>query len=83
MSASAATQGGSETGKAPGWWERLKAFYGDVRSEMKKVTRPSFKEVRATTGVVLVTVAFFGLFFFVSDAILSRIMNAVLSYFTR
>ncbi len=32
------------------WPERVKTFYNDVRTEMKKVTTPSFKDVQATTG---------------------------------
>ena len=33
------------------WPQRTKGFYTDVRMEMKKVTTPSFKEVRATTNL--------------------------------
>ena len=42
------------------WPERIKAFYNDVRTEMKKVTSPSLKEVQATTAVVIITVFLFG-----------------------
>ena len=66
-----------------GWFGQVSAFYGDVRAEMKKVTHPGYREVRATTGVVLVTVAFFGIFFFVVDAFLSRVIDAIISYFAR
>jgi preprotein translocase subunit SecE len=59
---------------------RLKSFYGDVRTEMKKVTYPSSKEVWATTWVVLVTVAIFGLFFFGVDAIFTRVMDALFHF---
>jgi preprotein translocase subunit SecE len=41
------------------WPERIKAFYNDVRTEMKKVTSPSLKEVQATTAVVIITVFLF------------------------
>ena len=33
------------------WPERIRTFYNDVRTEMRKVTAPSWKEVRATTTV--------------------------------
>ncbi len=62
---------------------RLRGFYVDVRSEMKKVTVPSWKEVRSTTVVVLVTVAIFGAFFYVADMILTRAVNAVIVHFSR
>jgi len=41
------------------WPEQVKTFYNDVRTETRKVTAPSWKEVRATTAVVVVTVAIF------------------------
>jgi len=49
------------------WPQKVKAFYNDVRTEMKKVTSPSFKEVQATTAVVIITVFLFGLYFGVID----------------
>jgi preprotein translocase subunit SecE len=45
---------------------------------MKKVTAPTFKEVQATTAVVIVTVFLFGVYFFVVDTILDRVMHYVL-----
>ena len=41
------------------WPERAKSFYNDVRTEMKKVTTPSRKEVQGTTTVVIITVFLF------------------------
>ena len=60
---------------------RAKGFYTDVRMEMKKVTTPSFKEVRATTLVVIIAVAIFGVYFFVVDRIIGRGMTYLLNYF--
>jgi preprotein translocase subunit SecE len=45
------------------------SFLRDVRSEMRKVVTPTPKDVRVTTGVVIIAVFLFGLFFFVVDAI--------------
>ena len=47
--------------------ERTKGFFSDVRNEMRKVTFPSFKEVRATTTVVIITVFLFALYFWAID----------------
>jgi preprotein translocase subunit SecE len=58
---------GGAMGKMKSWPARIKAFYNDVRTEMKKVTSPSWKEVQATTAVVIVTVFLFGLFFWLID----------------
>ena len=65
------------------WPQRTKTFYSDVRTEMKKVTTPSRKEVQATTVVVLITVAIFGVFFWVVDLGIGRTIDQVLRYFSR
>jgi len=44
-------------------------FLSDVRAEMRKVVWPGWKEVRVTTGVVIVATFLFGLFFFIVDNI--------------
>lgn len=61
---------------------RLKSFYSDVRSEMKKVTAPSWKEVQGTTIVVLITVAVFGVFFYVVDIFLQWLVNLIIVHFS-
>jgi preprotein translocase subunit SecE len=63
------------------WPERAKAFYNDVRTEMRKVTSPSWKEVRATTAVVVVTVFIFGVYFWVIDGVILRGVTFLFSYF--
>jgi preprotein translocase subunit SecE len=49
-----------------------------VRAEMRKVVTPSRKEVESTTTVVIISVFLFGLFFFVVDAVFSRVVEAIL-----
>jgi len=84
MAVSAATENNSEgRGKVKDLSNRLKGFYTDVRSEMKKVTAPNWKEVQGTTIVVLVTVAIFGLFFWVVDAGLQRMVQAIIVHFSK
>ena len=56
-------------GKIVDTWQEFTQFLTDVRGEMRKVVTPSWKEVKATTSVVIVAVFIFGLFFFVVDAI--------------
>ena len=51
---------------------RIKSFYNDVRTEMKKVTTPSLKEVQATTVVVIITVFILGLYFWLVDFVIGR-----------
>ena len=54
------------------WPERTRTFYNDVRTEMRKVTAPSWKEVRATTTVVVITVFIFALYFAVIDFVIQH-----------
>ncbi len=61
-----------------GKWTEFTGFLSDVRSEMKKVVAPSRKEVESTTTVVLIAVFLFGLFFFVVDAVFSRMVEQIL-----
>ncbi len=65
------------------WPERIKVFYSDVRTEMKKVTSPTLKEVQGTTTVVIITVFLFGLFFFLTDLAISNTLERTLHYFSR
>ena len=62
------------------WPQRVKSFYTDVRMEMKKVTTPSFKEVRATSVVVIVAVFLFGVYFFLIDNGISFVINRIIKY---
>ena len=63
------------------WPERISSFYNDVRTEMRKVTAPSWKEVRATTTVVIITVFLFALYFAVIDYAIQRGVSAMFNYF--
>jgi preprotein translocase subunit SecE len=54
------------------WPERIKSFYNDVRTEMRKVTTPSRKEVQSTTIVVIIAVFIFGVYFLVVDTVISK-----------
>jgi preprotein translocase subunit SecE len=54
-----------------------------VRTEMKKVTSPSLKEVQATTTVVIITVFLFALYFWAVDLIIQNSLERMLHYFSR
>jgi preprotein translocase subunit SecE len=72
----------SLAGRVKGWPQQIKSFYNDVRTEMKKVTTPSMKEVQATTTVVIITVFVFGVYFFVVDSVIGRSLDALFRYFS-
>jgi preprotein translocase subunit SecE len=66
---------------AGGRFERARLFLSEVRNELKRVTWPSQKEVYATTIVVILTSAFFGLYLFVLDQILLNVFQWILRKF--
>jgi len=63
------------------WPERIKSFYNDVRTEMRKVTAPSWQEVQATTTVVVITVFIFALYFAVIDYFIQHGITYLFNYF--
>ena len=65
------------------WPQRIKGFYVDVRTEMKKVTSPSRKEVQGTTAVDIITVFIFGLYFWIVDNIIGHGIDQIMRYFAR
>ena len=67
-------------GKFGEYPRRLRQFLHDVRVEMKAVNWPSRQDVWSTTIVVVVTVAFFGLYFALTDTVFSRLYVAVHKY---
>ena len=81
MANSIVAAGGSFGDRVKSWPERVKTFYNDVRGEMRKVTAPSWKEVRATTTVVVITVFIFALYFAVIDFVIQHGVTALFNYF--
>ena len=66
------------SGNVVGQWKEFSQFLSDVRSEMRKVVTPTWKEVQTTTMVVSIAVFIFGLFFFVVDTIFQYGLHALL-----
>ena len=73
--------GGAITG-ALGWPARklaeARSFLSEVRTELRKVTWPSRKEVYQTTLVVIATSIFFGFYLWALDLGFSRVLSLVL-----
>jgi preprotein translocase subunit SecE len=66
---------------AGGRFERMRVFLSEVRNELKRVTWPSQKEVYATTIVVIVTSIFFGLYLFLLDLGIDRVVSWIFNRF--
>ena len=82
------SQGNAITGVAAGVGEKLsgtignvREFLHDVRVEMKQVTWPSREDVISTTGVVVATVFFFGVFLTVVDWLVQKGVTNILRVF--
>ena len=66
---------------AGGRVERVRVFLSEVRNELKRVTWPSQKEVYATTVVVILTSVFFGMYLFILDIGIDRVVTWIFSRF--
>jgi len=66
-----------------GWPKALKAYVQELQMEMRRVTWPTWKQVRATTGVVLACVFAFAAYFYVVDLVVGRAVNRVIALFTQ
>ena len=66
---------------ASGRFERVRLFLSEVRNELKRVTWPSQKEVYATTVVVILVSAFFGVYLFVLDFGLNNVVQWIFRKF--
>ena len=81
MANSIVAAGGNFGDRIKSWPERVRAFYNDVRTEMRKVTAPSWKEVRATTAVVVITVFIFAVYFAIIDNLIASGVKFLFDYF--
>ena len=82
------SQGNAITGAAAGVGEKItsalaetKEFLHDTRLELKQVTWPTREDVVSTTWVVLITVAFFGVFLWLVDLGVNRAVQAIFRKF--
>ncbi len=65
------------------WPARLKEYFEDLRTEMRRVSWPTWKQVRATTLVVIATVFAFAGYFAVVDYLVGRAIGRIFQAFTR
>jgi preprotein translocase subunit SecE len=73
----------SITQKAVGWPAAVKNYFEELQLEMKRVTWPPWKQVRATTGVVIAAVFAFAAYFAVVDALVGRAITKLFSTFAK
>ena len=61
------------------WFDKIRAFFKEVREEVLKCTRPSWEELRESTLVIVVTMIILGLFLFASDWGISWCLSKILT----
>ena len=66
---------------AGGRFERMRLFLSEVRNELKRVTWPTRREVYATTIVVILVSMFFGLYLWLLDIGMDRIVRWIFGRF--
>jgi len=71
----------SITQKPVNWATNFKNYVDDLRMEMRRVTWPAWKQVRATTAVVIAATFAFAAYFFVVDNIVSRLIQKLFDTF--
>jgi preprotein translocase subunit SecE len=65
------------------WPTQAREYVQDLRMEMRRVTWPAWKQVRATTVVVVAAVFGFAAYFFVVDALLGKGITKLFDTLTR
>ena len=73
------TTGAGEGGGS--WLSNTRTFFTEVRNEMRRVTWPSRREVYATTVVVILTSAFFGLYLWGLDLAIDKAIRGIFAFF--
>ena len=75
--------GESVATKVASWPVKVKEYVTDLQAEMRRVTWPSWKQVRATTLVVIVAVFAFAAYFALVDAVMSRAITRLFDTFAK
>ena len=65
------------------WPQQARSYIEDVRAEMQRVTWPTWKQVRATTLVVIIAVFLFAGYFAIVNTVVNGIITRIIQYFTK
>ena len=77
------TDSGNFIQRATSWPARTKNYFQELQMEMRRVTWPSWKQVRATTTVVIIAVFAFAAYFQVVDAVVGNAIQKLFNALTR
>jgi len=65
------------------WPANTREYVSELQMEMRRVTWPNWKQVRATTTVVLVAVFAFAAYFMLVDWIVNNMITKLMNALTR
>jgi preprotein translocase subunit SecE len=65
------------------WPAQTKSYIEDLQQEMRRVTWPTWKQVRATTTVVIIAVFVFAAYFAIVDMLVGRGVTRLFNLFTK
>ena len=69
--------------RVAGWPAQVKIYFEELQLEMKRVTWPAWKQVRATTAVVIAAVFAFAVYFWAVDIVVGRMVQKLFDAFTK
>ena len=64
--------------KKAGFFKRISAYFREMKTELKKVVWPTFKQVRNNTGVVITALILVGVIIAVLDFLFQFLVNTLL-----
>ncbi len=65
------------------WPAQTKSYFEDLKQEMRRVTWPTWKQVRATTTVVIIAVFAFAAYFALVDMLVGRGVTKLFDAFSK
>lgn len=71
----------AEKKSKPGFFARAAKWFKDMKSELKKVQWPSFKQTMNNTGIVILCVIVVGIFIWLFDAVAGALIEFLLGLF--
>jgi preprotein translocase subunit SecE len=69
--------------RAGQWPTQTRNYFEELQQEMRRVTWPTWKQVRATTTVVIVAVFAFAAYFALVDSLVAQLINKLFDTFSK
>jgi preprotein translocase subunit SecE len=70
-----------EIGSSTNFLDQVRTYFGEVRSEMRRVTWPSKQEIYGITVMVILTTFIFGAYFYATDHLFQFVVGRILKHF--